>query len=60
MRFIIANAAPTQYQRLSIFQMFVGNLFLFSISVSAIEISPGTFMGIKRELTNGKRLSVHY
>ena len=28
--------------------LFVGNLLLFSI-LSAVEISPGTFMGIKRE-----------
>ena len=49
MCFIIANAARTQYQRLSILQLFVvGNLLLFSI-MSAIEISLGTFMGIKRE-----------
>ena len=48
MRFIIANAAQTQYQRLSIFQLFVGNLLLFSI-LSAVEIRPGTFMEIKRE-----------
>ena len=39
MRFIIANAAQTQYQRLLIFQLFVGNLFLFTI-LSAVEISP--------------------